>query len=221
MCIVDRSDQIMDAVAQRILIRRQVMRSRKLATTVVLIGASLLFACAPNSNESYQSSSGQANPAPSKAEVIDSKVDASLVDLYRTAPGAQAMVEHAKGVLVFPSITKAGFIAGVEYGEGALRVKKRTTGYYSVTGGSFGLTAGVQETAQAILFNTQESLDKFMNSNGWTVGADASVAVIKLGAGGTVDTRTANSPVQAIVYNTSGLMADVSIAGQKIKRITP
>jgi lipid-binding SYLF domain-containing protein len=153
--------------------------------------------------------------------VIDSAVDASLLDLYQAAPGARDLVEQAKGVLVFPSITKAGFVAGVLHGQGALRVGGRTEGYYSVTGGSVGLTAGVQESAQAILFNTQESLDAFRKSSGWTVGADASVAVLKIGAGGTIDTRTANSPVQVIVYNTSGLMADVSVAGQKVNRITP
>jgi len=197
------------------------MKTSVQIAAALLLGAGLLAGCTPAGTDRPGSAAAEATPTPSKATAIDSAVDASLLDLYRAAPGAQGLVERAKGVLVFPSITKAGFIAGVEYGEGALRVGNRTEGYYSVTGGSFGLTAGVQETAQAILFNTQKSLDDFRRSSGWTVGADASIALIKIGAGGTLDTRTANSPVQAIVYNTSGLMADVSITGQKVNKIVP
>lgn len=197
------------------------MKTTVQIASALLISAGLLTACTPAGTEKPGSAAAQATPTPSKAAAIDAAVDASLLDLYRAAPGAQGLVERAKGVLVFPSITKAGFIAGFEHGDGALRVGKRTEGYYSVTAGSLGFTAGVQETAQAILFNTEESLDAFRKSNGWTAGANASVAVLKIGAGGTIDTRTANSPVQAIVYNTSGLMADASIAGQKINKITP
>jgi lipid-binding SYLF domain-containing protein len=197
------------------------MKTTVQIASVLLVGTCLLAACTPAGTERSGSAAAQATPTPSKAAAIDSAVDSSLLDLYRAAPGAEGLVERAKGVLVFPSITKAGFIAGFEQGEGALRVGKQTEGYYSVTAGSLGLTAGVQESAQAILFNTQEALDAFRKSNGWTAGADASVAMLKIGAGGTIDTRTANSPVQAIVYNTSGLMADVSIEGQQIKKITP
>ncbi|HWL70010.1 MAG TPA: YSC84-related protein [Geminicoccus sp.] len=197
------------------------MKNRARAIGAALLAAGLMAACTPAGTERPGTPAAEATPTPSKAESINAAVDASLLDLYRAAPGAQALVERAKGVLVFPSITKAGFIAGAEYGQGALRVNGRTEGFYSLTAGSLGLTAGVQETSQVILFNTEESLKQFRESNGWTAGADASVALLKIGAGGAIDTRTANSPVQAIVYNTSGLMADVSIAGQKITKIEP
>jgi lipid-binding SYLF domain-containing protein len=197
------------------------MKNRAQAVGAALLAVGLMAACTPAGTERPGTPAAEATPTPSKAEAINAAVDASLLDLYRAAPGAQALVERAKGVLVFPSITKAGFIAGAEYGQGALRVNGRTEGFYSLTAGSLGLTAGVQETAQVILFNTDESLKQFRESNGWTAGADASVALLKIGAGGVIDTRTANSPVQAIVYNTSGLMADVSIAGQKITKIEP
>ena len=197
------------------------MKTGRQIAIALLLGAGALAGCTPAGTERPGSAAAEATAVPSKAAAIDSAVQASLLDLYRAAPGAQALVEQAAGVLVFPSITEAGFIAGVEYGQGALRVGDRITGYYSITGGSVGLTAGVQQSAQAILFTTQQSLNDFLNSNGWTVGVDASVALLKVGAGGTIDTQTANSPVQAIVYNTSGLMADVAISGQRITRINP
>ncbi len=197
------------------------MKSAKLTACALLVSAGLMAACAPTGTERPGTPAAEATPKPSEAATIDAAVDASLLDLYRAAPGAEGLVERAKGVLVFPSITKAGFIAGAQYGTGALRVGKQTEGYYRLAAGSVGFTAGVQNAAQAILFNTDESLRAFRESEGWTVGADASVALIKIGAGGTIDTRTANSPVQAIVYNTSGLMADASIQGQKITKFTP
>jgi lipid-binding SYLF domain-containing protein len=197
------------------------MKTATLTACALLVSAGLISACAPAGTERPGTPAAEATPKPSEAATIDAAVDASLLDLYRAAPGAEGLVERAKGVLVFPSVTKAGFIAGAEYGTGALRVGKRTEGYYRLAAGSVGFTAGVQNAAQAILFNTDESLRAFRESKGWTAGVDASVALIKIGAGGTIDTRTANSPVQAIVYNTSGLMADASIQGQKITKFTP
>lgn len=192
----------------------------------MLLSAALLSTMAVAACEQSPRGGAATDPAvavggPTKAQTIDANVDASLVDLYRAVPQAKTLVEKAKGVLIFPSITKAGFVVGGEYGQGALRVNGKTVGYYSLTSGSIGLTAGVQNASQVILFNTTEALEKFRNSSGWTAGVDASVALLKIGAGGTIDTRTANSPVQAIVYGTSGLIVDASIAGQKITRIDP
>ena len=66
---------------------------------------------------------------------------------------------------------------------------------------------------------TQDSLDKFRNSDGWSAGADASVALVKMGANGTVDTTTATAPVEAFILTNAGLMADVSLAGTKVSRL--
>ena len=192
----------------------------------MLLSAALLSTMAVAACEQSPRGRAATDPAvavggPTKAQTIDANVDASLVDLYRAVPQAKTLVDKANGVLVFPSITKAGFVVGGEYGQGALRVDGKTVGYYSLTSGSVGLTAGVQNASQVILFNTAEALEKFRNSSGWTAGVDASVALLKIGAGGTIDTRTANSPVQAIIYGTEGLIVDASIAGQKITRIDP
>ena len=49
-------------------------------------------------------------------------------------------------MLVFPSIVKAGFLFGAQYGEGALRRQTRTVGYYSSVAASYGFQAGVQSS---------------------------------------------------------------------------
>ena len=41
-----------------------------------------------------------------------------------------ALAPHARGALVFPNVTKAGFIVGALYGNGALVKAKQEGGYY-------------------------------------------------------------------------------------------
>lgn len=155
----------------------------------------------------------------SKRQSIDSSVDGTLSKLYTTVQGSRELIAKARGVLVFPSVLQVGFVVGGQYGEGALRVGGSTAGYYSTVSGSFGLQLGAQSKAIIFLFMTQEALDKFQNSNGWSAGADASVALLKVGANGALDTTTATAPVEAIVMTNSGLMADVSLAGTKVSKL--
>jgi lipid-binding SYLF domain-containing protein len=155
----------------------------------------------------------------SKRRSIDASVDATLNKLHSTVPGSRELLEKARGVLVFPSVLQAGFIVGGQYGEGALRVGGATVGYYSTVSGSFGLQAGAQSKAMIFCFMTEDALDRFRTSDGWSVGADASVALVKVGANGTIDTTTATAPVQAFVLTNAGLMGDISLAGTKVTRL--
>jgi lipid-binding SYLF domain-containing protein len=122
-------------------------------------------------------------------------------------------------VLVFPSVLEVGFIVGGQYGEGALRVGGATVGYYSTVSGSFGLEAGAQSKALIFLFLTPDALSKFQSSNGWTAGVDSSVALVKVGANGVIDSQTASQPVDCIVLTNSGLMANVSLQGTKVSHL--
>ena len=123
-------------------------------------------------------------------------------------------------MLIFPSVIGGSFVVGVQHGDGVLRVNGRDHSFYSTTGASIGWQAGGQSKAVIYVFNTQEALDKFLNSNGWSVGADATVAAGKVGANGSIDTTTANSPVSSYVLNNVGLEAGVSLQGAKITRMT-
>jgi lipid-binding SYLF domain-containing protein len=155
----------------------------------------------------------------SKRQSIDASVDGTMSKLFTTVPGSRELVSKARGVLVFPSVLQAGFIVGGQYGEGALRVGGATVGYYSTVSGSLGLQAGAQSKALIFLFMTQDSLDKFRNADGWSAGVDASVALVKVGANGAVDTNTATAPVQVFVLTNAGLMGDVSLQGTKVSRL--
>src|SRR4051794_34491611 len=67
--------------------------------------------------------------AASKAE-IDRDADNALQKLYNSAPLARTLSEKSRGVLVFPSIVKGGFIIGGQYGDGSLREGGKPEGYY-------------------------------------------------------------------------------------------
>lgn len=154
-----------------------------------------------------------------KRHTIDAGVDSTLTRLYAAAHGSRELVRKAHGVLIFPSVMDAGFVVGGQYGEGSLRVADHTVGYYSTVTGSIGWQIGAQSRAIVLLFMTQESLNRFRNADGWSAGGDASVAVLKIGANGNVDTTTASSQVNAFVLTNSGLMAGVSLEGTKVTRI--
>jgi lipid-binding SYLF domain-containing protein len=67
--------------------------------------------------------------------------------LYATVRSSRELVAKSRGVLVFPSVIKAGFLVGAQYGKGAVRVSGSTVGYYSTTSASVGLQAGAQSKA--------------------------------------------------------------------------
>jgi lipid-binding SYLF domain-containing protein len=150
---------------------------------------------------------------------IDAQVDAALSKLYDSVKGSRELVAKSRGVLVFPAVIGASLGVGAEYGRGALRTNNRTQAYYSTTAGSIGFQAGAQSKAVIYLFTTQEALDKFRNSKGWTAGADATVALATIGANGNIDTNTVQQPVIGFVMTNVGLEAGVSVQGAKITEI--
>jgi len=154
-----------------------------------------------------------------RRSAIDANVDNALNQLFGQVQGSRQLVDRSKGVLVFPSVMEAGFLVGASHGEGALRVGGRTVSYHATTSASFGLQAGARSTAVFLLFMTDDALRRFQSSSGWTVGADASVTLITVGAGAQVTTATAQQPVIGYVLSNRGLMAGISLDGTSITRL--
>lgn len=186
-----------------------------LKTSIALgVLGTVLPGCTTTGNSPPTQTSNEA-----RRQSVDASVDGTLSRLYQTAPGARELVSKARGVLVFPSVVQAGIVIGGEHGDGALRVGGGTEGYYSFTSASVGAQLGMQSKSIVYLFMTQEALDKFRNSKGWSAGGDASVAVVKVGANGQIDTTTTTKPVEVFVLTNSGLMGDLSLSGTKITRL--
>jgi lipid-binding SYLF domain-containing protein len=161
---------------------------------------------------------GTGDPA-ARRKAIDAAVDSSLSTLFQQVPDSRDLVGRAAGVLVFPNVVEAGFVVGASRGQGALRVGGRTVSYHATTSGSLGLQAGAQSTAVFVLFMTQDALQRFQASRGWTVGADASVTIINVGATAQVTSATAQQPVVGYVLSNRGLMAGVTLDGARVTRL--
>jgi len=156
--------------------------------------------------------------AKSAAE-IDAETNQALETLYEQSLAAKELGAKARGILVFPGITKGGFIIGGEYGEGALRVDGKTEGYYSSASGSIGLQLGLSSRSLVIMFMTDEALKDFTSADGWEAGVNAEVTVVDTGTTGSLDTTTAQSPVIGFNFGEEGLMAGVSVEGTKVTKI--
>ncbi len=154
-----------------------------------------------------------------KKKVLDAKINQAIEEFYEYSAAGKELAEDAAGMLVFPTVGKAGLGVGGEYGEGALFVKGKNVGYYSTASASIGFQIGVQSRSQIILFLEKSALKKFQSSEGWEVGVDGSVAIANIGAGGEIDSKTLNEPVVAFVYGNKGLMYNLSLEGSKITKI--
>jgi len=152
---------------------------------------------------------------------IDANVTAAMARFQKEVKGGSEYLKGAKGVLVMPNITKAAFIVGGQYGQGALQVGGETVRYYSSAAGSLGWQVGAEKYDMVILFMTEDALNKFQKSEGWEAGLDAEVTLIQVGADLTVATLRSQHPIAGFVFDQKGLMAGVSIRGTKFTPIKP
>ena len=152
---------------------------------------------------------------------VDASVDVALERFAKDVKGADEFLRAAKGVLVMPRVKQAGFIIGAKYGNGALRAGGKTVGYYNVTAGSAGLQIGAQESNIILCFMDEAVLKKFRASSGWQVGLDGTVALVTIGAGGSVDTTKIKEPIVGFVFGQEGLMAGVQLEGLKFTKTNP
>lgn len=156
--------------------------------------------------------------AASAAE-IDIKVDETLERFKTEVPGGERFLTKASGVLVFPSVIKAGFGIGGEYGEGALRIDGKTAAYYNTAGASIGFQFGVQSKSLVIVFLEDKALEYFRSSKGWEAGVDGSVAVVEWGVGEDINTINVEDPIVGFVFSNKGLMFNLTLEGSKFTRI--
>jgi len=155
------------------------------------------------------------------AAQLEYNANQTLHSFVRQISGARELANKAVGILVFPSVIKAGIGFGGEYGEGILLNQQRVVGYYNLISASFGFQLGVQARSVIIMFMTQDALAGFENRAGWKIGVDGSVAIITVGIGGSIDTDKIVSPVIGFIIDQKGLMYNLTLEGSKISRINP
>jgi lipid-binding SYLF domain-containing protein len=176
--------------------------------TMVVLIALIGLVTAPSASEA--SSAGEINDA----------ANATLHRFVEQNPSAEELGRKAAGVLVFPSVIKAGIGLGGQYGEGVLIVHGNAVGYYNIISASLGFQLGVQSQSVIIIFMTEEALADFQNAYGWKVGIDGSIVIVTIGTAGSIDTDNLTSPIIGFIVDQQGLMYSLSLEGSKITRIT-
>jgi lipid-binding SYLF domain-containing protein len=151
---------------------------------------------------------------------LDKGAKEALNQLYAKTPSAKVLGEKAKGILVFPGITKGGFIVGGQYGEGALMKDGMTVGYYNSVALSYGLQVGLQKFGYALFFMTDSAMKWLDKSDGWELGVGPSIVVVDEGIARSLTTTTAQSDIYAFFFSQKGLMAGLGLQGTKITKIS-
>jgi lipid-binding SYLF domain-containing protein len=153
------------------------------------------------------------------AEDLNTDSRQALENLYKTNPAAEAISHHARAILIFPNIVKAGLVFGGSYGEGELLKGGKVAGYYNSVAGSWGLQAGAQSYGY-VVFLMSHSAERYIDkTSGWEIGVGPTVVLVNEGMAKNLSTTTLKDDAYAFIFNQQGLMAGVSIEGTKISRI--
>lgn len=159
------------------------------------------------------------NVAAASKQEINAEVRQAMKEFSKHTSAGHELAQQAVGILVFPSVVKAGIGIGGEYGEGALLVGGKTVAYYNLASASIGFQLGAQARTQIVLFMNEKVLNNFRKSKGWKAGVDGSVALATLGAGGAIDSETARKPIIGFIFSNKGLMYNLTFEGSKISRM--
>jgi len=130
------------------------------------------------------------------------------------------VLNKAECVIVIPSMKKAGFIVGAEYGRGVMTCRGGANfdGPWSAptmmqsTGGSFGLQAGGQASDFVILVMNDKGARAVMNGKA-KLGADASVAAGPVGRDAQASTNAAMSAEMLSYSKAQGVFGGLSLSG--------
>ena len=157
--------------------------------------------------------------AAATAAELTRDAQAALNSLYAKNPGAKAIGKNAVGVLVFPSIVKAGVGIGGQYGEGVLFRGGKVSAYYNTAGAAGGLQIGAQTYGYAMFFLSAETLKSLDKAEGFEVGVGPSVVIADEGFAKSTTTTTVKDKIYAFIFDQKGAMAGIGIQGNKITKI--
>ena len=150
---------------------------------------------------------------------LDRSARTVLNQLVASNANAKKLNEKAIATLVFPVVTKAGFIVGGQYGDGVLFREGRPAAYYNTAGGSYGLQAGAQQFAYVLFFMKNAALNALDSTQGFEIGVGPSVVLVDQGVATSTTTITAQDDIYAFITDQKGAMAGIGIQGNKITKL--
>src|SRR5437016_4820355 len=148
---------------------------------------------------------------------------ATVLDELRNVPDngiPQDLWNKAECAVVIPSLKKAAFIVGGEYGAGVMSCRKNgdwtSPVFMQLTKGSVGFQIGAQSTDLVLLIMNRRGLEKLLNDK-VSLGADASVAAGPVGRTASAATD-AQLSAEILSYSRSqGLFAGINLSGGVMK----
>jgi len=121
--------------------------------------------------------------------------------------------DTAYGYAVFPGITKAALVVGGAGGSGRVFEKKAYVGDAHVTQASIGASLGGESFAEVIFFENKAALDHFKDNK---FEMTAGMSAVAASSGKSKDAKYTDG-VAVFTQANKGLMADISVGGQKFK----
>jgi lipid-binding SYLF domain-containing protein len=150
---------------------------------------------------------------------LDRSARSVLNQLIASNANAKKLSETAIATLVFPKVSKAGFMVGGHYGDGVLLRQGKPAAYYNTAGGSFGLQAGAQQYGYVLFFMKETALSALDSTQGFEIGVGPSVVLVDQGVANSTTTITTQDDIYAFITAQKGAMAGLGIQGNKITKL--
>lgn len=131
--------------------------------------------------------------------------------LLNAQPGLEDFFEDSAGYVIFPNVGKGGFIIGGASGNGVVYENGAAVGMADLKKLNVGFQAGGQAIIEAIFFETDVDLERFMEGE-FQFSAETSAVALKSGVAFNAKYKDG---VAVFALPKAGLMADASVGGQK------
>lgn len=176
------------------------LRNSVMAIVLGIAGVTAMTACAT------------APKTQSDRDALVQQAETTLQTMRERDMNLDALLNQSAGYVVFPSVGKAGFVAGGAHGRGVLYENGRPTGFVQLSQASLGAQIGAQSFSELIVFQNRTLVNKLKQGQ-FTLGANASAVALTAGAARTAAFRNG---VAVFVVPRGGAMAELSISGQKL-----
>jgi len=159
----------------------------------------------------------------SKDEVTRLKEAATIIGELRDAPDSgipQDLWKKAECVVVIPSMKKAAFVVGGEYGSGVMSCRTAADWsapvFMQLAKGSWGLQIGAAQTDLVLLVMNRKGVDKLLEDK-VALGVDASVAGGPVGRTATAATDAQMKAEMLSYSRTQGVFAGIDLSGGMLR----
>jgi lipid-binding SYLF domain-containing protein len=141
------------------------------------------------------------------------EVPGAIAAFKKADPGIDKFFSQSAGYVVFPKVGKVGLVIGGGHGIGEVFEGGKSIGTATMSFGTVGLQAGIQEFSEIIFFQNAATLDRFKQGK-FEFTANASAVILKMGA-----SASANYRDGAVVFTraSGGAMGEAAVGGQKFK----